>query len=98
MCCILEPERYLEDVVSIVLFFINNNTHSTGVHIPQTIFVDKHRFSTYITCIRSNQHIMVREDGKVHLETTFVSSLFKCLSNRDTAAVEEHKFLIKRSK
>jgi hypothetical protein len=24
----------------------------------------------------SNQHIMVREDGKVHMETTFVSSLF----------------------
>jgi hypothetical protein len=46
----------------------------------------------------SNQHIMVREDGKVHMETTFVSSLFKGLSNRDAAAIEEDKFLIKRSK
>jgi hypothetical protein len=45
MHCILGPERYLEDVVSIVLFFINNNTHSIGVHIPKTILVDKHRFS-----------------------------------------------------
>jgi hypothetical protein len=45
MRCILEPERYLEDVVSIGLFFVNNNTHSTGVHIPKTFFVDKHRFS-----------------------------------------------------
>jgi hypothetical protein len=45
MRCILEPKRYLEDVVSIVLFFINNNTHSTSVHIPKTIFVDKHRLS-----------------------------------------------------
>jgi hypothetical protein len=41
---------------------------------------------------------MVRDDGKVHLETTFVSSLFKGLSNRDVAAFEEDKFLIKRSK
>jgi hypothetical protein len=45
MCCILEPERYMKDVVSIVLFFINNNTHSTGVHIPKTFFMDKQRFS-----------------------------------------------------
>jgi hypothetical protein len=51
----------------------------------------------YIACIRSNHHIMVREDGKVHLETTFVS-LFKGLFNRDAATIEEDKFLIKRSK
>jgi hypothetical protein len=50
----------------------------------------------YIASIRSNQHIMVREDGKVHLETTFVSSLFKGLSNRHATTVEEDKFLIKR--
>jgi hypothetical protein len=31
MCWILEPQRYLEDVVSIVLFILNNNTHATGV-------------------------------------------------------------------
>jgi hypothetical protein len=41
---------------------------------------------------------MVWEDGKVHLETTFVSSIFKGLSNQDATAVEEDKFLIKRSK
>jgi hypothetical protein len=52
----------------------------------------------YIACIRSNQYIMVQEDGKIHLETTFVSSLFKVLSNRDVAVVEEDKFLIERSK
>jgi hypothetical protein len=52
----------------------------------------------YIACIRSTQHIMVQEDGKVHLEITFVSSLFKSLSNQDVAAIEEDKFLIKRSK
>jgi hypothetical protein len=52
----------------------------------------------YIACIRSNQHILVREDGKVHLETTFVSSLFKGLSKRDAAIVEDDKFLIEGSK
>jgi hypothetical protein len=52
----------------------------------------------YIACIRFNQHILVREDGKVHLETTFVSSLFKGLSKRDVAVVEDDKFLIERSK
>jgi hypothetical protein len=41
---------------------------------------------------------MVREDGKVHLETTFVSSLFKGLSNRDVMTIEEDTFLIKRTK
>jgi hypothetical protein len=48
MHCILEPQRYLEDVVSIVLFILNNNTHATNVHILKTIFVDKHRFSIRI--------------------------------------------------
>jgi hypothetical protein len=52
----------------------------------------------YIACIRSNQHIVVREDGKVHLETTFVSSLFKGLSKRDVAVIEDDKFLVERSK
>jgi uridine kinase len=49
-------------------------------------------------CIRSNQHLVVREDGKIHLETTFVSSLFKDLSNRDAAVVQDDKFLVERSK
>jgi hypothetical protein len=42
---ILEPQRYLDDVVSILFFILNNNTHATGVHIPKTIFVEKHSFS-----------------------------------------------------
>jgi hypothetical protein len=37
MRCLLEPQRYLEDAVSIVLFILNSNTHATGVHIPKTI-------------------------------------------------------------
>jgi hypothetical protein len=41
---------------------------------------------------------MVREDDKVHLETAFVSSLFKGLSNRDVMTIEEDTFLIKRTK
>jgi hypothetical protein len=41
---------------------------------------------------------MVWEDGIVHLETTFVSSLFKGLSNRDAAVVEDNRFLLERSK
>jgi hypothetical protein len=52
----------------------------------------------YIACIRSNQHLTVQEDGKVHLQTIFVSSLFKGLSKRDVAVVQDHKFLIERSK
>jgi hypothetical protein len=52
----------------------------------------------YIACIRSNQHLMVREDGKVHLETIFVSSLFKGLSKRDDAVVQGDKFLVERCK
>jgi hypothetical protein len=51
-----------------------------------------------MACIRSNQHIVVQEDGKVHLETTFVSSLFKGLSKRDEAVVEDDKFLLEWSK
>jgi hypothetical protein len=38
MYCLLESQRYLKDVVSIVLFILNNNTHATGVHIPKVIF------------------------------------------------------------
>jgi hypothetical protein len=51
-----------------------------------------------IAYIRSNKHIVVRQDGKVHLKTTFVSSMFKCLFRRDAAVVEDNKFLIERSK
>jgi hypothetical protein len=43
--CLLEPERYLEDVVSTMFFILNNNTHATGVHIGNVIFWNKHRFS-----------------------------------------------------
>jgi hypothetical protein len=39
MYCLLESQRYLKDVVSIVLFILNNNTHATGVHIPKVIFL-----------------------------------------------------------
>jgi hypothetical protein len=46
MRCLLEPQQYLEDMVGIVLFIINNNTHATGVHKPKVSFLDKHRFST----------------------------------------------------
>jgi hypothetical protein len=54
--------------------------------------------NTYIACIRSNQHLAVQENGKVHLETTFISSLFKGLSKRDVAVVQDDKFLIEGSK
>jgi hypothetical protein len=36
--CLLEPERYLEDVVSTMFFILNNNTHATGVRICNIIF------------------------------------------------------------
>jgi hypothetical protein len=38
---ILEAERYLEDVVSIMLFILNNNTHATGVHIRNIIIFEQ---------------------------------------------------------
>jgi hypothetical protein len=41
---------------------------------------------------------VVREDGKVHLETIFISSLFRGLSKRDVVVVEDNKFLIEKSK
>jgi hypothetical protein len=78
--CLLEPERYLEDVVSIIFFILNNNIHATSV------------------CIRFNQHLTVWEDGKVHLETTFISFLFKSLSKRGVAIVQDDEFLVERSK
>jgi hypothetical protein len=43
--CLLESERYLKDVVSIMFFILNNNTHATGVCICNVIFWNKHRFS-----------------------------------------------------
>jgi hypothetical protein len=36
--CLLEPERYIEDVVSTMLFILNNNTHATSVCICNIIF------------------------------------------------------------
>jgi hypothetical protein len=41
---------------------------------------------------------VVWEDGKLHLERTFISSLFKGLSKRDAAIVEDDKFLVERFK
>jgi hypothetical protein len=35
---LLEPKRYLEDVVSIMLFILNNNTHATDIRICNVIF------------------------------------------------------------
>jgi hypothetical protein len=52
----------------------------------------------YIACIRSNQHLTIREDGKIHMETTFVSSLFKGLSKRDVVVVQDNKFLVESCK
>jgi hypothetical protein len=43
--CLLEPERYLEDVVSIMFFILNNHTYATGLRIGKVIFLNKHRFS-----------------------------------------------------
>jgi hypothetical protein len=43
--CLLEPERYLEDVVSIMLFILNNSTHATSVRMRSIIFLNKRRFS-----------------------------------------------------
>jgi hypothetical protein len=36
--CLLEPERYLKDVVSIIFFILNNNTHATDVLVRNIIF------------------------------------------------------------
>jgi hypothetical protein len=40
---------------------------------------------------------VVQEDGKVHMGTTFVFSLFNGLSKGDAAVVEDDKFLLERS-
>jgi hypothetical protein len=45
--CLLEPERYLEDVVSIMFLILNNNTHATGLRIHKVIYLNKHRFSIH---------------------------------------------------
>jgi hypothetical protein len=37
ICRLLEPYQYLEDVVSIIFFILNNNTHATGVRICNII-------------------------------------------------------------
>jgi hypothetical protein len=58
--CLLEPERYLEDVVSTMFFISNNNTHATIVHICSVIFLEQtYVLNTYISCIWSNQHLAV---------------------------------------
>jgi hypothetical protein len=38
MHCLLEPQRHLKDVVSIVLFILNSNTNAIIVHIPNVVF------------------------------------------------------------
>jgi hypothetical protein len=43
--CLLEPERYLEDVVNIMFLIRNNNTNATGLHTCKVIYLNKHRFS-----------------------------------------------------
>jgi hypothetical protein len=43
--CLLEPERYLEDVVNIMFLILNNNTNATGLHTCKVIYLNKHRFS-----------------------------------------------------
>jgi hypothetical protein len=47
ICCLLEPERYPKDVVSIMFFILNNTTHATGVHTCKIIYLNKHRFSIH---------------------------------------------------
>jgi hypothetical protein len=47
ICCLLEPERYLEDVVSIMFFILNNNTHATSLRTRKVIYLNKHRFSIH---------------------------------------------------
>jgi hypothetical protein len=47
--------------------------------------------------MRSQQHILVREDDKVHMEITFITSSFKSLAMRDDADVPNDKFLVERS-
>jgi hypothetical protein len=49
-------------------------------------------------CIRSNQYLAVQNDAKVHLETIFVSFLFKRLSKRDVAVVQDNKILVEGCK
>jgi hypothetical protein len=39
MHCLLEPQRHLKDVVSIVLFILNSNTNAIIVHIPNVVFL-----------------------------------------------------------
>jgi hypothetical protein len=47
--------------------------------------------------MRFQQYIPVWEDGKIHLEITFVSSSLKSLGMRDVADVPNDKFLVERS-
>jgi hypothetical protein len=44
--------------------------------------------------MRFQQYIPVWEDGKIHLEITFVSSSLKSLGMRDAADVPNDKFLV----
>ena len=48
--------------------------------------------------MRSQSQILTREDGKVHLEITFVSSSFKNLGMRDVADTLDDEFLIDKSR
>jgi hypothetical protein len=42
---LLEPEQYLEDVVSIIFFILKNNKYTTGLRTCKVIYLNKHRFS-----------------------------------------------------
>ena len=52
----------------------------------------------YIGCMRSQTHILNREDGKFYLEITFVSSMLKILAVRDDANVPNDDFLIEMTR
>jgi hypothetical protein len=36
--CLLELEQYLKDVMNIMFFILNNNTHATGLRIRKVFF------------------------------------------------------------
>jgi hypothetical protein len=46
--CLLEPERYPEDVVSVIFFILNNNTHATSLRTRKVIYLNKHMFSPHL--------------------------------------------------
>jgi hypothetical protein len=39
--CLLELEQYLKDVMNIMFFILNNNTHATGLCIRKFFFFEQ---------------------------------------------------------